>query len=62
MSDRMREDQDEDDPMVIVCAGPPLCLLAGDAAVAAQQAGCVLCKRIITRPDGTWTIVERTIN
>ena len=54
-------DNDED-PMVICCAGPPLCMLQGDEAVAAQQAGCELCKRIIVHSDGTETIVERQIH
>lgn len=53
---------DDDDPMVIVCAGPPLCDLYEDTAILAQQAGCPLCKRIICHPDGTETVIERTIN
>lgn len=53
---------DDDDPMVIVCAGPPLCDLDGDVAIVAQEAGCPLCKRIICHPDGTETVIERTIN
>jgi hypothetical protein len=52
---------DEDDPTVTVCAGPPLCMLQGDEAVAAAQAGCELCKRITIHPDGTETVRERTI-
>jgi hypothetical protein len=53
---------DDDDPMVTVCAGPPLCLLEGDEAVAAANNGCELCKHIICYPDGTETIIERSIN
>lgn len=53
---------ESDDPMVIVCAGPPLCTLDGDAAVAAGAAGCALCKRIICHPDGSETVIERTVN
>ena len=43
---------DDDDPQVIVCAGPPVCLLEGDAAVASAQAGCVWCRRITILPSG----------
>lgn len=38
---------------VIVCQGPPICLLSGDEAVAHQQAGCVWCRRITVFTDGT---------
>lgn len=37
---------DDDAPMVIVCAGPPVCQLQGDDAIAAAVAGCIWCKRI----------------
>ncbi len=53
---------DDDDSMVIICAGPPLCMLEDEAAITAQETGCQLCKRIICHPDGTETIIERTIN
>ena len=53
---------EDDDPMIIVCAGPPLCLLQSDDAVRAQENGCELCKRIIVHPDGTEIVRERTIN
>lgn len=46
------------DPMVIVCQGPPACMLEGAEAVAAAEAGCVWCARITVHPDGTETIVE----
>ena len=39
----------DDDPIIgtiIVCAGPPACMLEGDAAVEAQTAGCLWCKTI----------------
>lgn len=52
----------DDDPQVIVCAGPPLCMLEGDEAVAAAQAGCELCKRITLHPDGSETVEQRTVN
>ena len=52
----------DDDPTVTVCTGPPLCLLGGDEAVEAAKAGCELCKRIIIHPDGTETVIERSIN
>lgn len=53
---------DDRDPMVIVCAGPPLCDLEGDEAIAAIDSGCLLCKRIICHPDGSETVMERTLN
>ena len=58
----VRISMDDEDPMVIVCAGPPLCDLYGDTAILAQQSGCPLCKRIICHPDGIETVIERTIN
>lgn len=51
-------DDDEGDPIICVCQGPPVCDLQGDAAVAAQQAGCLWCKRIIVHEDGTETVLE----
>lgn len=45
----------DEDPMVIVCAGPPACLLQGDEVVAAAEGGCVWCRRIIVHRDGTET-------
>ena len=36
---------DDDETLVIVCAGPPWCALENDAAVEAQKAGCVWCTR-----------------
>lgn len=44
-----------DEPKVIVCAGPPLCLLQGDEAIAAAQAGCPNCRHIVMHPDGRET-------
>jgi len=44
-----------DESEVIVCAGPPLCLLEGDEAVANQVAGCPLCRRIVIHNDGSET-------
>lgn len=43
----------DDPPEIIVCAGPPDCLLSGDEAVANQLAGCTLCRHIRIFPDGT---------
>ena len=57
----MAERGDDEDPMVVVCAGPPLCRLQDDEAVAAARAGCEFCKRIIIHADGTETVEERTI-
>jgi hypothetical protein len=42
-------------PEIIVCAGSPSCHLDGDEAVAAQMAGCPICRRIICHPDGSET-------
>jgi hypothetical protein len=47
---------------VIVCKGPPDCRLEDDAAVANQQAGCPMCKRIIMHPDGTETEYQKPTN
>ena len=41
-----------EDPMVIVCAGPPACVLQGDAAIDHQNAGCLMCRRIVVTEDG----------
>lgn len=51
-----RRDPDDEDPVVVVCAGPPVCLLEGDAAMQAVLAGCVWCKRITVHPDGSETV------
>ena len=40
---------------VWICQGPPRCALEGDAAVAAQEAGCIWCDVITIHPDGTET-------
>lgn len=53
---------DDDDPLVISCVGPPVCLLLDDAAVAAGNAGCELCRRIVLHPDGSQTVLTRTVN
>lgn len=53
--------EDDDGPQIIVCAGPPLCLLEGEA-VEAQLSGCELCKRITVHADGSETVESRTIN
>ncbi len=37
---------------VIVCAGPPLCAIEGDAAIENAQAGCPNCRHIVVHPDG----------
>ena len=44
-----------EEPEVIVCAGPPTCLLDGDEAIAAAQAGCPNCRHIVVHADGTET-------
>lgn len=40
---------------VIVCAGPPQCMLQSDEAVQNQIDGCPLCRRIAIADDGTET-------
>lgn len=37
----------EEPTEIIVCQGAPRCQLEGDDAMAAQQAGCVWCERIV---------------
>lgn len=44
---------DDETEVIHVCQGPPRCDLEGDAAVAAQQAGCLWCVRIYVAPDGS---------
>lgn len=46
------------DPTVVLCHGPPVCDLTGEAAFDAQMAGCPWCKRVIVHEDGTETVVE----
>ncbi len=46
------------EPRVIVCQGPPLCMLEDDEAQAAQEAGCVWCKYIWLHEDGSQTVRE----
>jgi len=50
--------EEELDACVIVCQGPPVCMLEGWDAVEAQQKGCVWCKRIICHEDGSETVIE----
>jgi hypothetical protein len=49
---------DDDVTVIHVCAGPPACLLEGDDAVAAMQAGCVWCRRITIDADGNEAVTE----
>ena len=49
-------------PQVIVCAGPPECLLEGDAAVDAANSGCPKCKHILVKPDGSTEEFQRKAN
>lgn len=39
--------------VVTVCQGPPVCMLEGDEAVAAQKGGCPWCERITVFEDGS---------
>ena len=50
-----RRDPDDEDAELIICAGPPICLLDGDAAVASAQRGCPWCEHIRLHPDGSET-------
>lgn len=52
------DDDDEDLGEVIVCQGPPRCPLEDEAAIAAQEAGCIWCIRIAIHSDGTETVTE----
>lgn len=49
---------DDDDPQVWVCQGAPRCDLEGDAAIAAQHAGCRWCTVITVHADGSETVKE----
>ena len=44
------------DPMLIICQGPPRCMLEGEAAIAAQDDGCVWCERRVMHKDGSVTV------
>jgi|RhiMethySRZTD1v2_1073278.scaffolds.fasta_scaffold1431299_2 hypothetical protein len=48
----------EPDPRVIVCQGPPKCLLEDEEAVEAQIAGCPWCRVITIHDDGSETVTE----
>ncbi len=52
----------EEEPEVIVCAGPPECLLEGDDAVRNQQDGCPKCRRIRIHADGSETEYQARSN
>ncbi len=58
----MADSNPNDHPEVIVCAGPPLCELQGDAAIEQQMAGCPICQRIICHPDGSETEYRAPVN
>ena len=45
-------------PRVIVCQGPPRCMLEDDEAIEAQKAGCIWCRTITLHEDGTETVQE----
>ncbi len=45
----------DDASEIIVCAGPPACLLSGDEAVQNQNDGCPRCRRIVIDADGNET-------
>lgn len=43
---------------VIVCQGPPRCMLEGDDAIEAQEKGCLWCKRVFIDGSGKETVIE----
>lgn len=47
---------EEPDPQVVVCQGPPVCDLVGEAAFEAASNGCPWCVRTIVHPDGSETV------
>lgn len=47
---------------VIVCAGPPDCLLQGDDAVRNAEQGCPRCRRIAIGDDGSETEYQKMSN
>ena len=49
---------DEPDRRIIVCQGPPVCLLPPSMVMKAQEGGCVWCQVITVHPDGTETVRE----
>lgn len=47
---------DDDTDTIIICAGPPLCMLEGHDAIMCQLEGCTICRRIlIDHRDGSET-------
>ena len=49
---------DDGDPVVIVCQGPPVCTLKGEAAKQAMADDCPWCMRIVVHADGTETTAD----
>lgn len=47
---------------IIVCAGPPLCLLQEDEAVEAAEAGCPNCRHILVHGNGVEEEFQRKAN
>lgn len=47
---------------VVVCAGPPVCMLQAEEADAEMSAGCPLCRRIRIESDGTQTEFKAKVN
>ena len=46
---------------IIVCQGPPVCLLIGNEAIEAARNGCPWCEHILIDEDETETVVKRPI-
>ena len=43
---------------VWICQGPPWCLMEGDEAVDAQEAGCPWCRVVRVYEDGTEEVIQ----
>ena len=52
-------DNPDGPPEVVVCAGAPRSQWQGDDAMAAQMAGCPICRRIVCHPDGSETEYQK---
>lgn len=46
-------ERNDDKAEIIVCAGPPTCLLQDEAAVEQANSGCQNCRHILVHADGT---------
>lgn len=58
----MATNKQEEAAEVIVCAGPPACMLQGDEAMQNQIDGCPRCRRIVVHEDGSETEYQAKAN